>query len=146
MKAAKTMSIDTKFLRHCLDTLEHCLEELERRYPDEIACDAYRAACVKEFEIILEQSGKLLRKALSAYFADNRQADRLVFKDIFRHAAKHGLIDSKTCERWLSYGDNRNDTAHGHGKSFAESTIKLLPDFMADAKALAKAMEEADDG
>ena len=76
------MSIDTEFLRRCLDTLEHSLKELKRSNPDEIAYDTYRAACVKEFEIILEQSGKLLRKVLSNYFADNSQADRLVFKDI----------------------------------------------------------------
>ena len=140
------MSIDTEFLRRCLDTLEHSLKELERSNPDEIAYDVYRAACVKEFEIILEQSGKLLRKVLSAYFADNRQADRLVFKDLFRHAVKHDLIDQETCERWLSYRDNRNDTAHSYGKDFAESTIKLLPDFITDTKALADVIEGTNDG
>ena len=140
------MSIDTEFLRRCLDTLEHCLKELKRSDPDEVTYDAYRAACVKEFEIILEQSGKLLRKVLSNYFADNSQADRLVFKDIFRYAAKHSLIDSETCERWLLYRDNRNDTAHSYGKSFAESTIKLLPDFITDTKALADVIEGANDG
>ena len=36
--------------------------------------DIYRAACVKEFELVLEQSGKLLRKRLAAWFASNRQA------------------------------------------------------------------------
>lgn len=140
------MSIDTEFLRRCLDTLEHSLKELKRRDSDEIAYDAYRAACVKEFEIILEQSGKLLRKVLSAYFSDNRQADRLVFKDLFRYAAKHSLIDSETCERWLLYCDNRNDTAHSSGKDFAESTIKLLPDFIADTKALVQTIEEMNYG
>lgn len=140
------MSIDTEFLRRRLDTLEHSLKELKRSDPDEITYDAYRAACVKEFEIILEQSGKLLRKVLSAYFADNRQADRLVFKDVFRYAAKHGLIDSEVCERWLLYRDNRNDTAHSYGKDFAESTIKLLPDFIADTKALADIIEGTEDG
>ncbi|MCY4378832.1 MAG: nucleotidyltransferase substrate binding protein [Candidatus Dadabacteria bacterium] len=140
------MSIDTEFLRRCLDALEHSLKELERSNPDEIACDVYRAACVKEFEIILEQSGKLLRKVLSAYFADNRQADRLVFKDLFRHAVKRDLIDQETCERWLSYRDNRNDTAHSYGKDFAGSTIKLLPDFITDTKALADVIERTNDG
>ena len=136
------MHINTEFLRRCLDTLEYCLKELERSEPDEITYDAYRAACVKEFEIILEQSGKLLRKVLSAYFADNSQADRLVFKDIFRYAAKHGLIDPEACERWLFYRDNRNDTVHGYGKYFAESTIKLLPNFIADTRALADLLEK----
>ena len=53
--------------------------------PDDIAYDIYRATCVKEFEIVLEQSGKLLRKRLGAYFASNRQADRLAFKDLCEH-------------------------------------------------------------
>ena len=89
------MNINTAFLRRCLDTLERALGELKRSYPDDIAYDIYRAACVKEFEIVLEQSGKLLRKRLGAYFSSNRQADRLTFKDLFRHAVKHDLIGSR---------------------------------------------------
>ena len=41
---------------------------------------------------------------------------------------------------------HRNDTAHDYGEGFAETTVKLLPDFIADAKALADVIEEADDG
>ena len=47
------MSIDTTFLRRCLDTLERALDELTRSDPSDIAYDIYRAACVKEFEIVL---------------------------------------------------------------------------------------------
>ena len=140
------MNINTEFLRRCLDTLERGLHELQRSDPDDITYDIYRAACVKQFEIVLEQSGKLLKKRLRAYFASNRQADRLVFKDLFRHAAKHGLIDLGACERWLKYRDNRNDTSHNYGKDFAESTLELLPAFLADAKALAGVIEEGEDG
>ncbi len=41
---------------------------------------------------------------------------------------------------------NRNDTAHDYGEGFAENALKLLSDFIADAKALAGVTEEADDG
>ncbi len=108
--------------------------------------DIYSAACVKEFELVLEQSGKLLRKRLANFFASNRQADRLAFKDLFRHAAKHGLIEPDATERWLRYRDNRNDTAHNYGEDFAEDTLKLLPSFLADARALADMIESVDDG
>ena len=140
------MSIDTTFLRCCLDTLERALEGLRRHGPEDVLYEVFRAACVKEFELVLEQSGKLLRKRLRPWFASNRQADRLAFKDVFRHAAKHGLIDTEACERWLHYRDNRNDTAHDYGAGFAEATLKLLPDFLTDAKALADVIEGADDG
>ena len=84
--------------------------------------------------------------ASPTFFASNRQADRLAFKDLFRHAAKHGLIEAEAAERWLRYRDNRNDTAHKYGEDFAEETMKLLPAFVADAKTLADAIEAAGDG
>ena len=140
------MSVNTEFLRRCLDTLESALDGLTRTDPDDIAYDIYRAACVKEFEIVLELSGKLLRKHLAAFFASNRQTDRLAFKDLFRYAAKHRLIEFDACERWLEYRDNRNNTAHDYGEGFAETTLKLLPNFIDDAKALAGVIEGAFDG
>jgi len=135
------MSIDTTFLRRCIGSLERALDQLDRPDLDDIMYDIYRAACVKEFELILEQSGKLLRKRLAAFFASNRQADRLAFKDLFRHAVKHGLIEPEAAERWLQYRDNRNDTAHDYGEQFAEATLKLLPAFITDAKVLAELVE-----
>ena len=142
------MSIDTTFLRRCIVSLERAVAEIERIDDDreDVLFDIYRAACVEEFELVLEQSGKLLRKRLAAYFASNRQADRLNFKDLFRHAARHDLVDCDTAERWLRYRDNRNDTAHDYGEKFAEATLKLLPAFIADANALADMIERAADG
>lgn len=140
------MSIDTTFLRRCIRTLELALSKLRGGPADDFVYDIYRAACVKEFELVLEQSGKLLKKRLAGFFASNRQADRLVFKDLFRHAAKYDLIQTDAVERWLLYRDNRNNTAHDYGEGFAETTLKLLPDFIADAKVLADVLEEADDG
>ena len=52
------------------------------------------------------------------------------------------MIDGQACERWLEYRDNRNDTAHNYGEGFAETTLKLLPDFLVDARALADVIEQ----
>lgn len=140
------MSVDTSFLRRCIASLERALQEIEGLADSEdILYGVYRAACVKEFELVLEQSGKLLRKRLAAYFASNRQADRLNFKDLFRYAARHGLIDTDAAERWLQYLDNRNDTAHDYGADFAETTLRLLAAFVEDAKALANMIDQTND-
>ena len=56
------MSIDTQFLRHHSDVLEYALGKLNLTDPDEVSHDMYGAACLKEFEIVLQQSGSLLRK------------------------------------------------------------------------------------
>ncbi len=140
------MNIDTTFLRRCIASLERAVDGIQRSEAnDDVMYDIYRAACVKEFELVLEQSGKLLRKRLAAWFASNRQADRLHFKDLFRNAARHDLIEPDAVERWLRYRDNRNYTAHDYGEDFAEATLRLLPKFIEDAKALAGIIEQTND-
>ena len=139
------MNINTDFLARCILTLESAFAQLQQHEADSIAYDIMRAACVKEFELVLEQSGNLLGKRLRPYFVSNLQADRLTFKDRFRHAAKHGLISVESCERWLAYRDARNDTAHRYGAGFAETTLKLLPTFIGDAKTLARVITEGSD-
>ena len=138
------MSMDTTFLRHHIGTLELAYGELSgRQDANKYANDIYYAACDRAFGLVLEQSGKLLRKRLAAFFASNRQADCLTFKDLFRHAAKHGLIEIDAVERWFDYRDNRNVAEDEQGKDFADSTLKLLPSFIADAKELAEVIEAA---
>ena len=128
--------LNTDYFARCIATLERAQGFLNEHADDEAMYDIYRAACVKEFEIILEQSGKLLKKSLKPYFASPKQVDALTFKDVFRHAAKHDLISLEVAERWLVYRDNRNDTAHDYGEGFADETLALLPQFILDAKQL----------
>ena len=139
------MPINTDFLTRCIDTLESASDELQPRGPDDAFYDIFPAAAVKEFEIILEQCGSLLKKRLRPYLSSNRQADRLTFKDAFRYAAKHDLISVEASERWFLYRDNRNYTAHNYGEGFAETTLKLLPEFVGDAKQLASVLGEGAD-
>ncbi len=128
------MDIETTYLERCVSTLEKAYGLLGTVPPEDIEYDMYRSACIKEFEIILEQSGKLLKKVLKPYFASSKAVDMLVFKDIFRHAVLHSIIDADSCERWMQYRDNRNSTAHDYGVGFAQDTLKLLPQFIIDAK------------
>ena len=133
--------IDTSHLVRCIDVLETALARLQEQSQGDIIYDIYRAACVKEFELVLEQSGKLLRMRLRDYFASNLESDRLIFKDVFRHATRHGLLSVESCERWFEYRDNRNSTAHDYGEGFAETTLNLLPIFIEDARHLASVVE-----
>ena len=139
------MPINTDFLVRCIDTLEAAFEQLQQREPSNPFYDIFRAASVKEFELVLEQSGSLLKRRLPPYFASNQQADRLTFRAVFRYAAKHDLISVETCERWFTHRDNRNDTAHDYGEEFAETTLKLLPSFIEDAREMARVIAEGED-
>ena len=133
---AQAMRLNTEYLDRSIATLEGAFVLLQEHAPKTPAHDIYRAACVKEFEIVEELCGVLLKKRIAVYFAGNREADALTFKDVFRHAARHVLISADACERWLAYRDTRNDTAHRYGENYANDVLAVLPAFIEDAKAL----------
>ena len=139
------MRLNTDFLFRCIGTLELAFEQMQQHEPGDFIYEVFRSACVKEFELISEQCGVLLKKRIRPYFASNRQVDELIFRDIFRYAAKHGLISVDACERWLAYRTSRNNTAHRYGEDYAEATLELLPQFIEDAKELAQVLAEAYD-
>ena len=129
--------INTEYLQKCIDTLQKSYDLIESVSKDSIEYEVYRNSIVKGFEITLEQSGKLLRKKITPFLASKKDADRLTFKDIFRHAQKYSLINEEETERWMKYRDNRNNTAHDYGQAFAEETLLLirLPDRFLPAEA-----------
>lgn len=129
-------TIDTQFLERCIKVLETAFEQLNKTEESAIEYDIYRSAVIKEFEIILEQSGKLLKKRLRPYFHSNKSADQLPFKQLFRHAGNHGLLSQEEVERWLQYRDNRNATSHDYGIGLAQQTLPLMPRFIKDAQKL----------
>jgi nucleotidyltransferase substrate binding protein (TIGR01987 family) len=104
--------------------------------------EVFRNAVIKSFELTLETAGKLLRKVLKQYVGSPKTIDSLVFKDVLRHAALHGLLSAAELERWLMYRDSRNDTAHNYGEQFAESTLALITDFLHDALALYETLRQ----
>jgi hypothetical protein len=83
---------------------------------------------VKEFELFLEQSGKLLRKVLKPYFHSSRAVDAPFLKDLYIKAVHRNRITIESGECWLKYQDNRNSTAHDCGVQFAKETLALLPE------------------
>ena len=143
---SRTADIDTSGLRRCIGTLETAFAHLRQESPDGPMRDIFRAACDRQFELVLEVGGALLRRRLRDFFASGREADRLTFRDSFRHAAKHALVTAEACERWLQYRDVRNASAHDYGERFAETALELIPAFAADARALADAIEGGGDG
>lgn len=139
------MLIDTIYYERCLKTLMNAFTMLKKENPDNIEYDMYRSACIKEFEIILEQSGKLLRKVLIPFFHSTKEVDKLYFKELFRHAVLRSLMSDETCENWLRYRDCRNNTAHDYGVNFAEEILELLPQFIEDALEFTKMIKTQND-
>lgn len=138
------MKIDTTFLLRCIKALDRANILLEKYDVEDIEYDIYRSAVIKEFEIILEQSGKLLKKILKPYFHTSKAVDKLYFKDIFREAGNHGLLEIEEVQRWCEYRDNRNSTSHDYGEQLANNTLVLIKQFIVDAKKLAEIVSRND--
>ena len=124
------MTINTEYFKRRIETLEKSYEHLKKSEEGSIDYEMYRNALVKGFEITLEQSGKLLRKRLAPFFASKKAVDTLVFKDLFRHALKHSLLNEDEVNRRMKYRDNRNNTAHDYGKAFAGERLWLMDNFL----------------
>jgi len=133
--------IDTTYLKKCNLALTRASSELKKYDEDDFMYEMYRSATIKEFEVILEQSGKLLKKVLRAYFHSNKEVDKLFFKDIFRQAGVHSLLTIDEVERWLQYRDNRNSTAHDYGVDLANETLVLIKQFIIDVDKLIKVID-----
>ena len=83
---------DTTYLERCISTLDKAYGLLQKANVDEIDYDMYRSACVKEYEIIIEQCGKLLRKCLKPYYHSSQAVDKLYFKDVFKQCVLRSII------------------------------------------------------
>jgi nucleotidyltransferase substrate binding protein (TIGR01987 family) len=133
---AQTMKLNFDHLERCSQTLDRSLQSLSKAEPGSIDYEVFRNAVIKSLELTLETAGKLLRKVLKLYVGSPKTIDALVFKDVLRHAALHGLLSAEELERWLVYRDSRNDTAHNYGEQFAEQTLPLIANFKGDSHAL----------
>lgn len=134
--------LDTTYIKRCNLALTKAFEYLAKFDDEDIEYDMYRSAVIKEFEIILEQAGKLLKKSLKPYLHTNKAVDKLTFKDIFRQAGLHGLLSIDEVERWLKYRDNRNSTAHDYGASLANETLVIIEQFIKDTNTLIKTIDD----
>ena len=84
--------LQTKHFKRCIQTLDASFALLKQAEAGSVEYEVYRNATIKGFELVLETGGKLLGKYLKQFFISPAEVDRLYFKDVLRHAAKHGLL------------------------------------------------------
>ncbi len=118
------------------------MQHLEQSEPDSDDYEVYRNAVIKGFELTLETSGKLLRKILRDYVANPQTVNDLVFEDLFRMGAQCNSLTLQDVERWFAYRDSRNNIAHDYGVKFAETALKLIKEFLVDARKLHHTLNE----
>ena len=136
------MTLNTDHLKRCIQTLRSSLTFFEQAAPESIDQEIYRNAIVKGYELAQETSFKLLKKALRDYGHSAKKLDATPVKELLRLSATHGLMTLEEVERWFTYRDNRNNTAHDYGEVFAKQTLVLIPSFITDVAHLEAILRE----
>lgn len=103
------MALNTNHFFHSIERLQRSLDHLAKTKRHDLDYEVYSYAVIKGFELTLEIAGKLLRKALKLYTGNPKAVDALTYKEVFRQAAQHGIIDKEAILRWFAYRDNRNN-------------------------------------
>ena len=134
--------IATQHLARSIETLESSLASLRGAPAESIEFEVFRNAVVKGFELTLETTGKLLRRALKEYVAVPRQIDVLEDRDVLRAANKHGLLTEDEVGRWLTYRNHRSCFEHELGVEIHEVRFGLMADFAMDARHLESMLRE----
>lgn len=105
--------------------------------------DTVRAGVIQNFEFTYELCWKFIQRWLKEHKHSEDADHPRTRKDLFRIAAKSGLIDEP--ERWFDYGDARNITAHTYDRNTAQVVHGVALRFAKDAKELLSRLEKLND-
>jgi Nucleotidyltransferase substrate binding protein like len=133
--------LNVDHLRRCTQTLKSSLLFYQNAEAGSIDQEVFRNAIVKGYELAQETAFKLLKKALKVYGHGGKKLETTPVKELLRLAAVHDLLTIAEVERWFTYRENRNNTAHDYGEQFATATLGLIPGFLLDVAILADTLE-----
>lgn len=109
---------------------------------DEVTQYAIRAGVIQHFEFTYELSWKFIQRWLRLNVSP-ADADPLTRRELFRSAARHGLIVDP--EPWFRYSEARNLTLHTYDKAVADRVFEAASDFLNDVYFLLEQLELRND-
>jgi nucleotidyltransferase substrate binding protein (TIGR01987 family) len=89
-----------------------------------------RDGVIQRFEIAMDLGWKLLARTLRVKL-QVEETEILTKKDIFRHAAKFGLIEDASA--WFGHYDARNESSHMYDADVAQATFERAKLYLGDA-------------
>ncbi len=131
------MQISISNLEKALITLDESYEILSNNKNDYLTT-VLEDAVIKRFEYTLEISKKIMKKVLKKFY--DKQEEELTVNNIFRFMYGYNYISD--WERWRTYHEKRNITAHEYNLEKSRKLLGLIPDFLRDTKELIKNLKE----
>lgn len=104
--------------------------------------ETLQAGVVQNFEIVYEQSWKMIKRWLSANIGA-QYVDGISRKELFRLALQNGLIDD--FDVWIDFHRMRNETSHIYDAIIANDVFEKASEFLIYAKKLYQTIELKND-
>ena len=140
------MLLDLSSLEHAVDSLERAIKVASSTIKGKVNTDneqVIRAGVIQNFEFTYELCWKFMQRWLKENQNKADAAQPLTRKELFRMAARSGIIKGPT--PWFEYSDARNLTAHTYDQEKAEIVYKTALTFVADARYLLEQLKKNND-
>lgn len=141
------MSLDLTSLRKAVTALEAAATRAENdtfmASMDEIARNIVRSGVVRYFEFTYELCWKFIRRWIKANSPQSGADHPRTRKDLFRLAARHGLIADPL--PWFEYGEARNLTSRMYNEETASAVFETALKFAPGARDFLTRLETAND-
>ena len=128
------MEILDKALKAMSSLMDKVMDEKQMSQFDDITRMGLHAGVIKHFEICYELCWKFIQRWIS----ENEHLTEIDFprsrKDLFRYAARLGLIED--AEAWFRFGDARNLSVHVYDSKQAEEIYQVACSFVSEAQKL----------
>mgnify|MGYP006284598451 CR=1 FL=1 len=141
------MPIELTSLRKAVEALERSLltaresPGLDNLEPS--VREAVKAGVIKHFEVAYEQSWKFMQRWLRENAAPNEAEYPRTRKDLFRMAARYGLISDP--EPWFVFADARNISTHTYDEYRADEVYLVAGSFLPHVSELLDNLKKIND-
>lgn len=99
----------TKAIKAVDETLQRATDDKLMSQLDDVTQNAIRAGVIQHFEFTYELGWKFIQRWIRLNISPE-EAEPLTRRELFRTAARHGLIADP--QPWFSYSEARNLTSH----------------------------------
>jgi len=139
------MALNLSSLQKAIDTLQRSINAAQEGAEslDADVLEAVKAGVIQHFEVTYELCWKFILRWIKENRSSEDAENPVTRKEIFRQAARYGLIGSP--ESWFVYGDARNLTSHTYNQSQAVSVYNTAMGFLDDAKYLLEKLKTSND-
>jgi nucleotidyltransferase substrate binding protein (TIGR01987 family) len=132
------MSVDLSSLHKAIAKLA---EAIDRWKADE-ANEFVRDSVIQRFEFSYDLLAKSIRRVLEEVLASPAEIPLMSFPTMIRTAWEQGLIASEWAD-WHRFREMRNITSHTYDEEKAKAVAAAVPEFLAEAGAVASRLEDA---